>query len=550
MATRYYLNDTNNETTCDSGWNDPRDLTKTQGTPTTITSVGTQSVPFTQLINWIQDVSGDSPTSGTFDTSLDVQTSDAASEWEYRIAVAFINGSCSRGATEGTDIDTGPTLTGTGIKTDTTASLTWGSYVQLHVQFQGRKIGSHGNKSSTINVNDADCYVDAPWNLPPTLDQISVQLFNDDASTATADDHTAIAAQDVAVGVEGTQKFWVRFLVDCTAGSGTLGATMQFRVNGGSWTSITTSTSVRIVSSGTTTDGTATTSRMTGGTGTFTAGSMETSSGNATDVTINSTQKTEVMYCCQWNGATQEDLYEFRLIGVNDETTALTTYTSIGEVYADCLAMAFQDGVSPTTSYTGCQDTYIKNESGQEGTNYDSQTTVLFDGEHPASSGAVAWGLLKWDISSISGSYNVLAVEVDWTINAAGGGAAGNPYESCEVTASWSESTVTWTSLASNWNTTSLGTCNTPDSAGTRATSTLNATGIALVQDWIDGVTTNNGFILIDTAGTPSTDGATIDSTASATAANYPRLLILYETASAGAVYQPPVRAFIHNLVR
>jgi len=162
MPTTYFFKDVNVDTTCDG--TSPFDLTTTQGTGTTH-SIATQDSPYADQFSYQADVSGDSPVNGTFDTSIDVTTADAAGEFQYRLLVRFKNSGCTTGTSEGTDLDTGPSFTGTGIKTDTTASLTFGSNVHLDVTVQGEKLGNHGNKGITYNINDADTWVLAPWPL-------------------------------------------------------------------------------------------------------------------------------------------------------------------------------------------------------------------------------------------------------------------------------------------------------------------------------------------------------------------------------------------------
>ncbi len=544
MATKYFLKDTNAETTCDVSGATNQDISTTQGTGTTVDSPSFSTETYFDALAFDIDVSGDNPANGNHDISIDV---NAATDIDYRFRVEQINdaGPCS--VSNFTDWSTDPT-TGTGIKTLSATSLTWGTGDRLRLIIQAkRQSGTHGNKTLTINVNDADSYINAPWDPPPVYEQVAVQIYNDDASTSSADDMTSVAAANVECGVESPDKFWVRFLIECSSGSGTLGASVQFRINGGSWTNLTTSSSnIQVVSSGTTTDGTATTSRM-GGTGTFVAGSLETSSGNAADISLSSGQKTEFAVCCQWNSPTQKDLLEFRAIGVDDETTALDTYTELGKLYADCLAMAFQDGVTPTTSYTGTLDTFIR-ESNASSNVGGTADPILVDGEQVATFQEDR-GLVKWDISDITGTVTVLQVDLTFEfINA-----SSDQYEIVELTGAFTE-TSTWNDVNGNFGTIPHSAAGilglTPASVTGLQTITLDSDGNSVVEDWINGVSTNHGFGILDD-GSNTTDGIELSARNHGNATDRPKLLVLYESvASGGPVLRNPIENFRHNLVR
>ena len=88
MATRYFLKDTNAQTTCDASDN-PLDLSQTQGTgATTVGSVNNTS--FVEEFVWDIDVSGDSPVTGTFDVSVSVNAIDADTEGGFVFRLLMI----------------------------------------------------------------------------------------------------------------------------------------------------------------------------------------------------------------------------------------------------------------------------------------------------------------------------------------------------------------------------------------------------------------------------------------------------------------------------
>ncbi len=160
MPTKYFLKDTNVDTNCDSGAVDA-DISITQGTPTTLASANTQSATYELIQQLDRDVSGDSgfPVTGDVDVSVDVATASPAAEFEYLLSVARIDSGCVTGTGGGFLID----LTGTGIHTFSGAFPSWTGSIRLALQVQGRRPSGHGNKFLTLNVNDPDSFINAPW---------------------------------------------------------------------------------------------------------------------------------------------------------------------------------------------------------------------------------------------------------------------------------------------------------------------------------------------------------------------------------------------------
>ncbi len=160
MTTKYFHKDTNNDTSCESTNFDPvnADFDQTQGSETTLDSATVQAA-LEDILLFEVDVSGDTPSSGIHDNSLSVATASPASEFHYRMITGVRNSSC---ATQGSN-DASPFFTGTGIKTDTTASLSLPDV--LHINLQGQRISGHGNKSLTADVNHADSFIDTPWGV-------------------------------------------------------------------------------------------------------------------------------------------------------------------------------------------------------------------------------------------------------------------------------------------------------------------------------------------------------------------------------------------------
>src|SRR3989442_3649630 len=190
---------------------------------------------------------------------------------------------------------------------------------------------------------------------------------------------------------------------------------------------------------------------------------------------------------------------------------------------------SFQDGVFPTSSYSGTRDTYLA--SSAPSTNYGPTTTTLWvDGD----GGTLA--LLRWKNLTIPAGSTVLSATI--TLNVT------NPttgtYNLYALKRDWWQDNATWNSYGpgSNWEipgakgtsdrgTTVVGTITAP-TTGPRTIS-LNAAGIALVRSWVNSPSTNNGILI----GNPTvTDGMAFGSKEAPTALNRPKLTVTYGSPS------------------
>ena len=189
---------------------------------------------------------------------------------------------------------------------------------------------------------------------------------------------------------------------------------------------------------------------------------------------------------------------------------------------------AFQDGVSPTSSYAGTKDTYIAetNPNAEFGT----ATTLKVDGD--AGSGKDLSTLLMWDVSSIpSGSTVQTATITIYVTNK-----SAQPYQVYELKRNWVETQANWNFYASGskWSTsgakgsldrgsTVLGTVSA--SALGSYTLTLNSSGIALVQSWVNSPSANRGIIITSMT---SSDDVVFSARNVSTRANRPKLTVTY----------------------
>jgi hypothetical protein len=165
-------------------------------------------------------------------------------------------------------------------------------------------------------------------------------------------------------------------------------------------------------------------------------------------------------------------------------------------------------------------------------TNYGNLASCEVDGDD--GSGVDKSCLLRWDVSSIPTD----AVVQSATITLLATDGTPNTYNVYALKRTWSESSVTWNraTTSSSWQTAGALGANdrgavigTVTGSGTRVI-TVNAAGIALIQDWVRGGT-NAGIIIADAS---ATDGIDFASSEYATVASRPKLTVTYSTGSTG----------------
>jgi hypothetical protein len=130
------------------------DLSETQGTAATLGTGNTSSGGYTEMLRWQRTV-GDTVGAATISTqvSIDSISSQAACRWR----VVRLDSSGVEQATSGYS---GEHSTA-GIKVSTLVlSTTWVAGDRLALAFELRKAGGGGNRSATIDVNDANSFAD------------------------------------------------------------------------------------------------------------------------------------------------------------------------------------------------------------------------------------------------------------------------------------------------------------------------------------------------------------------------------------------------------
>ena len=157
MPTKYFWKNTTDDTECDPGWT-MFDLSETQGSSTPQVSDNTQNdVGFEPILTW-QILPSDTVT-GPHDLSADITAASPASEFGYKLSIdRNVSAACARLPVSGSQ------QTGTGIKTQALGSIPAPTHL-YRTLIEGKRLSGHGNKNLTLNVNDADTFVDVPWPL-------------------------------------------------------------------------------------------------------------------------------------------------------------------------------------------------------------------------------------------------------------------------------------------------------------------------------------------------------------------------------------------------
>ncbi len=192
--------------------------------------------------------------------------------------------------------------------------------------------------------------------------------------------------------------------------------------------------------------------------------------------------------------------------------------------------LSFQDGVFPDAAYDGTRDVSLVESLSN--TNVSSERDLFLDGDDPSESGNDIAALLFWDISLLSSDAQVNAASI--TINVSNSSIGS--YELYEVLTDWNEAEANWTAARNGIPWVIAGAQGVADRGsdvlGTVTASSigiyqldLNANGVAVVQDWVNGVRPNHGFVLANAA---TIDGVDFDSREASTAVTRPKLTINY----------------------
>lgn len=210
-----------------------------------------------------------------------------------------------------------------------------------------------------------------------------------------------------------------------------------------------------------------------------------------------------------------------------DEAPPDPAPASVVESLANPVTATFREGVN---GYAGTRDISLSENAPTASPG--GATTLFTDGDEPAGSGKDASLLLRWDLASIPIGSTLQSVTLTVRVT----NATNHAYALQALTREWAEGAATWqrATATTSWevagakgatdrNTTALGSLQA--SALGTYTVTLNAAGVARVQQWVDAPASNFGFIL---ASTSNTDGLDLASSEAATVTDRPQLAVTY----------------------
>jgi len=163
----YYCHDTNNDSTCDVPSVVSDDLNSSGADDgASVISTGSKSETFVQVLVFDVNVTGDSPSSGTFAAYLYVNAITTNTTGRFRIQQIEDTG-CTAVSSSSYSAE----FTTTGQKSLTGQSITWSTGTRLRISVEMHSVvGDHGTKTITVTV-DGNSYVSAPWSGGTTYDR-------------------------------------------------------------------------------------------------------------------------------------------------------------------------------------------------------------------------------------------------------------------------------------------------------------------------------------------------------------------------------------------
>jgi serralysin len=224
----------------------------------------------------------------------------------------------------------------------------------------------------------------------------------------------------------------------------------------------------------------------------------------------------------QVNGDTQEESNEFFYVNLSNISSNATIGDGQGigtitdEYVPQLITWSFLDGIN---GYNGTRE--------KPTTNHGSRNRLTVDGEPDLST------LLYWDITSIPPGSAIQSVDITANVTNM---SAGQDYEFYQLQRSWIESEATWNEYSSGQSWQVPGADGTSDRHSTvlgslvssvsgSTTISLNASGIAVVQSWVNNPSSNNGLILMDYI---NADNLDFSSRETATISDRPKLTVTY----------------------
>jgi hypothetical protein len=190
---------------------------------------------------------------------------------------------------------------------------------------------------------------------------------------------------------------------------------------------------------------------------------------------------------------------------------------------------SFQQAVLPSAAYSGASDATLRESSP---TNNDDTADICgIDGDNGG--GVDKSCVIRWDVSEIPPGSAVTAASITFYLVDGGN----QSYGIFELLRSWNAPEVTWTLARAGQAWATPGASGPTDrgaqlgsvagATGSTQTVALNAAGVARVQAWINGPSSNAGVVV---ANTTNVEGIDLASSEHATASFRPKLTVTYDT--------------------
>ena len=192
---------------------------------------------------------------------------------------------------------------------------------------------------------------------------------------------------------------------------------------------------------------------------------------------------------------------------------------------------SFQDGVSPSSTYSGTADTSLS-ENTPDGV-LGNQASLQVDRDFPEGTKKSAVVLLRWELVGVEAARVVTSAQISVSVTYPSAGA----FSLQALTRPWKEGQASFLSADSLSPWQAPGARGTTDRGGPvlgilratqtgRSTVSLNAAGVATVQGWVRNPASNDGVVL-DTDDV--SDGLGFDASEGMTPANRPQLTLSFE---------------------
>jgi hypothetical protein len=189
-----------------------------------------------------------------------------------------------------------------------------------------------------------------------------------------------------------------------------------------------------------------------------------------------------------------------------------------------------QTSTTQTVQLPASADTYLNQSSPSS--NYGSATSLSADGDDPGGTGNDKRVLIKFDLSQIPSGATIQSARLKFNVV----NASANTYNTHYLKRNWTENGASWNTYngTSGWGSAGASS-STYDRGGTdlapfRAGSTgavsvsMNSSGVAKVQEWVNGTTPNYGLMIWNSS---NTDGIGLSSRE---ASSKPTLEVTYST--------------------